>query len=74
MSKKRRAISKANNSNNTGDSAKTGLIDPKMAQVLNLSDLTRAIVATILALILQITLAFYLSRGGWQLVKSVFHL
>ena len=34
-------------------------------------DLTKSVGVTILALILQIALAVYLNRGGWQFVNSV---
>ncbi|KKT58691.1 MAG: hypothetical protein UX91_C0006G0228 [Candidatus Amesbacteria bacterium GW2011_GWB1_47_19] len=39
--------------------------------VLLRRDLTKAVGVTILALLLQIILAVYLNRGGWQFVSSV---
>jgi hypothetical protein len=34
------------------------------------SDLTKTVIVTILALILQIAISIYFSHGGWQFVKS----
>jgi hypothetical protein len=36
------------------------------------ADLTMTAVMTILALISQIALYFYLQHGGWQVVKTIF--
>ncbi len=38
---------------------------------LMLFDLTKSVVVTILALIFQFSLAFYLNRGGWTTVISM---
>jgi hypothetical protein len=35
------------------------------------SDLTKSLAMTILALVLQFSLAVYLNRGGWQQVNSM---
>ncbi|KKU96393.1 hypothetical protein A2701_03035 [Candidatus Amesbacteria bacterium RIFCSPHIGHO2_01_FULL_47_34] len=47
---------------------------PEMKLPLNLvvRDLTKTVGVTILTLILQFTLAYYLRNGGWEYVNSTF--